>query len=79
MGPTKTPVKWVPGVLSPGLKRLGHEADHLPPTSAENKNEWSHTSTPHTRFQGVHSNFTFLKVMAQKKATANQQIPWLKN
>jgi hypothetical protein len=27
----------------------------------------------------VHSNFTFLKVMAQKKATANQQIPWLKN
>jgi len=56
-------VKCVPGVLSPGLKRLGHVADHLPPSSAKDKNEWSYTSTPHTCFQGVYSNFTFLKVM----------------
>jgi hypothetical protein len=28
-----------------GLKRHGHEVDHLPPSSAEVKNEWSYTST----------------------------------
>jgi hypothetical protein len=66
MGPTKPPVKWVPGVLYRGLKRLRHEADRLPPTSAEGKNERSYTSTPYTCFQGVYSNFTFLKVMVKK-------------
>jgi hypothetical protein len=32
------PILWVPGALSPGVKRPVHEADHLPPTSAEFKN-----------------------------------------
>jgi hypothetical protein len=32
------PVKWVPGSLSPGIKRQGREADHTPPSSAEAKN-----------------------------------------
>jgi hypothetical protein len=30
-----------------GAKRLGCEADHLPPTSAEVKKTWVYTSTPH--------------------------------
>jgi hypothetical protein len=30
--------KWVPGALSPGVKQMGREADHSPPTSAEIKN-----------------------------------------
>jgi len=34
------------GTLSPGVKRPGLEADHLPPSSAEVKNRWSYTSTP---------------------------------
>jgi hypothetical protein len=34
------------GVLSPGVKRRGHEADHSPPFSAQFKNAWSCTSTP---------------------------------
>jgi hypothetical protein len=35
---------WYPmGVLSPG-----GEDDYLPPSTAEVKNEWSYTSTPHT-------------------------------
>jgi hypothetical protein len=34
------------GPLSPGVKRLGHEADHSPPSSAEVKNTWIYTSTP---------------------------------
>jgi hypothetical protein len=33
------------GVLSPGIKRQGHEADHLPPVSAEVKKIWMYTST----------------------------------
>jgi hypothetical protein len=31
-----------------GVKRLGHEADHSPPASAEVKKMWIYTSTPHT-------------------------------
>jgi hypothetical protein len=35
--PTQPPVKWVP-VLSWGMVRLGRDADHTPPSSAEVKN-----------------------------------------
>jgi hypothetical protein len=45
LGPTQTPIQWVPGALSLGLKRPGREADHSPPYSAEVKNAWSYTST----------------------------------
>jgi hypothetical protein len=31
---------------SPEVKRLGSEADHSPPTSAEVKNTWIYTFTP---------------------------------
>jgi hypothetical protein len=34
------------GGLSQGLKRLGYEADHSSPTSAEVKKTWIYTSTP---------------------------------
>jgi hypothetical protein len=44
--PTQSPLQWVVEVFTPGLKRLGREADHLPPPSAEFKNAWSYTSTP---------------------------------
>jgi hypothetical protein len=43
---TQPPIKWVPGALSPGVKRQGREADHLPSTSAEVKKMWIYTSTP---------------------------------
>jgi hypothetical protein len=36
------------GVLTSGVKRLGREANHSLPYSAEVKNAWSHTSTLHT-------------------------------
>jgi hypothetical protein len=40
LGPTQTPVQWVPGVLSPGVKsRPGRDAYHSPPSSAEVENE----------------------------------------
>jgi hypothetical protein len=37
LGPTQPPIRWVPGDLSPGVKRPGREADHSPPSSAEVK------------------------------------------
>jgi hypothetical protein len=35
--PTQPPIQWVPGALSLGVRRLGHEADHSSPSSAEVK------------------------------------------
>jgi hypothetical protein len=37
LGPTQPPIQWVPWALSLGVKRLGREADHSPPSSAEVK------------------------------------------
>jgi hypothetical protein len=34
---TQPPIQWIPGALSLGVKWLGHEADHSPPTNAEIK------------------------------------------
>jgi len=38
---TRLPIQCVPGLLSSGVRRLGYEADHSPPSSAEVKNEWN--------------------------------------
>jgi hypothetical protein len=46
LNPTQTPVQWVPGTLSSGVKRRGREAHHSPPPSAEVKKIWIYTSTP---------------------------------
>jgi len=35
LGPTQTSIQWVPGALTPGVKRPGREADHSPLSSAE--------------------------------------------
>jgi len=40
LGPTQSPIWWVPGV-----KRPGREADHLPPSDAEVKNVGIYTYT----------------------------------
>jgi hypothetical protein len=48
LGPTQPPIQWVPGVLSPGVKRQGREADHSPQTSAEVKNGEAIPPLPHT-------------------------------
>jgi hypothetical protein len=40
LGPTQTPLQWVPEVLSAGVKaRPGRDADHSPPSSVEVENE----------------------------------------
>ena len=43
------------GVLTPGVKRLEREVNHVPSSSAEVKNEWSYTSTPYICLHGVDS------------------------
>ena len=48
MGPTQTPVQWIPGVF-PRVKRPGRQVDHS--SSAEVMNEWSCTSSPSLRGQ----------------------------
>jgi hypothetical protein len=49
-GPTQPPIQWVPGAISPGVKRLGRESDHTPPTTAEVMKTWIYTSTPQYAF-----------------------------
>jgi hypothetical protein len=46
LGTTQSPIQWVPGDLSPGVKRPGREADHSPPIIAKVKKMWIYTSTP---------------------------------
>jgi hypothetical protein len=38
LGPTQPPIQWVSEALFPRIKRPGHEIDHSPPSSAEDKN-----------------------------------------
>jgi hypothetical protein len=37
LGPIQSPIQWVPGALSLGVKRPGREANHSPPPSAKVK------------------------------------------
>jgi hypothetical protein len=57
VGPTLPPIQWVPGALSPVIKRPGRENDHSPPTNAEVKKTWAYTSTPPIRLHGVVLNY----------------------
>jgi hypothetical protein len=48
--PTQLRIRLVSGAVSSGIKRLGREADHAPPSSAEIRNDWSYTSAPQCVF-----------------------------
>jgi hypothetical protein len=56
---TQPPIQWVPGALSPGVKRPGREIDQSPPTSAEVNKMWLCTSTPPYAFMKHRDKFTF--------------------
>jgi len=53
LGPTQPPTQQVAGALPLRVKRLGREANQPPPSSAEDKNAWSYTSTPPIGLRGV--------------------------
>jgi hypothetical protein len=42
------PIQWAPGTRSLVVKRKGREADHLPPSSEEIKNDGAISPFPHT-------------------------------
>jgi hypothetical protein len=48
LGPTQHSVKWITGAFSPGIQRLGHEANDTPLSSAEVKNCGAMHLLPHT-------------------------------
>jgi hypothetical protein len=66
LGPVQPAIQWVPGPLSPEVKRQGREADHSPPSSAEAKNSAAISPIPNTpswRFPYLikhRDSFTFL-------------------
>jgi hypothetical protein len=70
LGPTQSPIQWLMGALSLGIKRLGREVDHSPPSSAEIKNEWSYTYTsPYVLWCLIklRDNFTFTLIRTIKR------------
>jgi hypothetical protein len=50
LGPTQTPIQWVPGALSLRAKRPVREAIHSPPLMPSLKNAWSYNSIPQYAF-----------------------------
>jgi hypothetical protein len=79
MGPTQPPMQWVLGSRPSGVKRHEREADHSPPTSAEDQeNEDLYLHSP-IRLHGVVLNklntgtilpfyrAVFVRVKAQSK------------
>jgi hypothetical protein len=59
------------GIPSLGVKRLGREAAHSPPSSAEVKNAWSYNSTPQYVFMAWclvkhRDKFTFYHALTMK-------------
>jgi hypothetical protein len=68
LGTVRFPVQWVLGAKWPGC-----EVDHLPPSSAEVKNEWSCTSPPVICLwlHGMNRNkLIFYKIVTEKSHQA---------
>jgi hypothetical protein len=47
LGPTQTPIQWVPGALPQGVEQQGHVAERLPPSSAEAQKSGAIPPLPH--------------------------------
>jgi hypothetical protein len=50
LGPTQSPIQWVPTAVSPGIKEKLREDFHSTPPSVEVRNEWSPSFTPPIAF-----------------------------
>jgi hypothetical protein len=77
LGSTQPPVKWISGVLSPGVKaRPGRDADHSPPSSAEVVNEEIYLLSPQTppwRVAGLLYLYLFFTPWTQE-VRCNQRV-----
>jgi hypothetical protein len=78
LGPSQPHIQRVPGTLPLGVERLGREADHSPPSSAEVKNAWNYTSTPQYIFMAwclvKHRDFSFTFYLLHKKSEISQLL-----
>ena len=64
------PIQWLPGLLLKDKATGGSELDLSRPSSAEVKNDWLCTSTPHICCHGLDRNeFTFMlaKLVSQRR------------
>jgi hypothetical protein len=81
LGPTQSPIQWVPGALSLEVKRPVREADHSPPSSAEVK-DWVelYLHSPNTpswrgaRLKNHRDNFTFTFIGTYKMIATSMLI-----
>jgi len=48
--PTLSPVLWILGAVDPGVKRQEFEANYLPPSSGEVKNDWKYYVYPNSPY-----------------------------
>jgi hypothetical protein len=62
----------VSAVLVLGVKRIGRESYHFPPSSTAVKNEWSYTSV--TSYAFTTSSYTTL-LLHEEKFFADAEIP----
>jgi hypothetical protein len=82
---TGSGAQWLPGAISQGVNRQGHEADHSPPSSAEVKKGGAipplpHMSSWHSTELIKHRNtFTFFLPFITPPQTATVTICLLKN
>jgi hypothetical protein len=63
LGPTQSPIQWVVGAVSPGVKWQGREADHSPPTSAKVKKTTCYYSLQITITHRLASRATFFTAL----------------
>jgi hypothetical protein len=73
LGPTQPPIHWVPGTLSPGVKRPWREADHSLPTSAKVNKTWTYTFTPQYIFILTFLYFFITYIISQTELFHNSK------
>jgi hypothetical protein len=68
--PTQPAIQWVPGALSPGVKRPGREADHSLPSSAVSRKGGAKPPLPHMSSWRVRKISLFILLPGTKRARA---------
>jgi hypothetical protein len=84
--PAQHTLQWASGAPSHGRKRMEHEPDHSPRSTAEFKNAWSHASTPPYAFMvcillfaGFYNSNAKLSITGQPTSTILHQMSLFTN
>jgi hypothetical protein len=68
-------MQWFSGALSSGVKRLGREANHSYPSSAEVENAWSYTSAPPICLHNLHRDGIGTEVSCKNRFPFFSSVP----